>query len=219
MSRFTKHTPMIVAAMAALWLASSSAAAETIQLFNGKNLDGWRVFLDDKNADPKDTFSVKDGVIHDAGKPAGYIITDQEFDNYVLKLQWRWPGKGGNSGVFVHVIGEDKIWPKGIEAQLQSGAAGDFWLVDGAKLNIDEKRHDKGSERHWYRLKTDKAVEKPEGEWNQYEITVTGDHVKLVVNGQLVNEGTNPDIKRGRILLQSEGAPIEFRNIELTPIK
>lgn len=203
-----------------LWLAPCGAA-EKISLFNGKDLTGWRTFLDPKakDADPSKVWTISDGVIHCAGKPAGYIVTDNDYDNYVLRLQWRWPAKGGNSGVFVHVVGEDEIWPKGVEAQLQSGAAGDFWLVGGAKLTIDPERFDKPSGRHYYRIKTGKKVENPEGEWNQYEITCQGDTIKLVVNGQLVNEGTSSELTRGKILLQSEGAPIEFRNIEIEPLK
>ena len=217
-----KYATLAIAAIA--WgstVSDSASAAEKIQLFNGKDLTGWKKFVKPgEAADAADKiWKVSDGVIHCTGQPIGYILTEGEYDNYVLRLQWRFPGKPGNSGVFVHVVGPDEIWPKGVEAQLQSGAAGDFWLVGGAKLKIDETRFDKPSGRHYFRMKTDKAVEKPLGEWNQYEITCDDDTIKLVVNGQLVNEGTNSELTRGRILLQSEGAPIEFRNIELEPLK
>ena len=62
-------------------------------------------------------------------------------------------------------------------------------------------------------------VEKKVGEWNQYEITCKGDTIKLVINGQLVNEGTEAEMTKGKILLQSEGAEIYFRNVELKHIK
>jgi hypothetical protein len=195
---------------------------ETVSLFNGKDLTGWRTYLDpSKKTQPSEIWSISDGVIHCKGSVAGYLLTEKEYDNYVLRFQWRFPpgSKGGNSGCFVHVVGPDKVWPKGIEAQLMHKQAGDFWLVDGAKLKIDEARHDPKSERHYYRLKKDEAIEKPIGEWNQYEITCDGNNIKLVVNGHFVNEGTDGELSKGRILLQSEGAPIEFRNIELTPLK
>jgi hypothetical protein len=204
------------------WTATCLAGeGKSIKLFNGKDLSGWRIFLDPraKDADPNKTFSVVDGVIKCSGEPAGYIITNNDYANYVLRLQWRWPGAGGNSGVFVHVVGEDMIWPKGVEAQLMADHAGDFWLVGGAQLAIDAKRQDKGTPRHYYRMKTDKAVERPEGEWNQYVITCQGDTIELVINGQLVNRGTSSELTRGKILLQSEGAPIEFRDIVLTPLE
>jgi len=201
---------------------SAAADGKTIKLFNGKDLTGWKTFIDPSKtkAKPEDIWSVEESVIKCKGKPVGYLLTEDEYDNYILRFEWRWPdadGKGGNSGCFVHVVGDDKIWPKGVEAQLMAEHAGDFWLVDGAKLTIDPARQDKGTERHYYRTTDD--VEKPRGEWNQYEITCDGDKITLVVNGQEVNVGTDSELTRGRILLQSEGAPIEFRNIELEPLK
>jgi len=193
-----------------------------VKLFNGKDLAGWKRFLDPRaaNADPDKIWTVKDGVIECEGSVNGYLVTEKEYDNYVLRVQWRWGSKmarGRNSGVFVHVVGPDKIWPKAVEAQLMADHAGDFWLVDNFKLDIDKKRQDPRTPRHFLRMKD--MVEKPIGEWNQYEITCKGDTVKLVVNGELVNEGTGAELTRGKILLQSEGAEIHFRNIELKPLK
>jgi hypothetical protein len=188
-----------------------------VKLFNGKDLSGWSVFLDPrKQADPAKVFTVKDGTIVCTGVPYGYLITDKEYENYELKVQWRWgtgQAKGRNSGVFVHVVGPNKIWPKAVEAQLMADHAGDFWLVDGFKLTVDPKRQDKKTSRHFLRMKDN--VEKPVGEWNQYEITCKGDTIRLVINGQLVNEGTQAELQRGKILLQSEGAEIHFRDVML----
>jgi hypothetical protein len=193
-----------------------------VKLFNGTDLTGWRTFLDPKvpDADPKKVWTVKDGTIVCAGSVFGYIITEKEYEDYVLKLEWKWgdqPGRGRNSGVFVHTVGPDKIWPKAVEAQLMADHAGDIWLVDGFKLTVDPARKDPRSDRHYFRTKD--KVEKPLGEWNQYEITCKGDTVTLVVNGQEVNKGTNAELTKGRILLQSEGAEIHFRNIMLKPLK
>lgn len=195
------------------------AAAEEIALFNGKDLTGWGFFLQGKDARWQDVWSIADGVIHCKGKPMGYLVTEKEYENYVLTLEWRWlPGtKGGNSGVFVHVTGENKIWPKGIEAQLMAGHAGDFWLVDNVGLTVDKKRQDPKIARHYLRMKDD--VEKPIGEWNRYEITCKKDRVKLVINGALVNVGEDAELTKGKIILQSEGAPIEFRNIKLRTLE
>lgn len=196
--------------------------ADATPLFNGKDLTGWTVFLDPnkKDADPKEVFKVVDGVIKCKGQPNGYLITDKEYGDYVLTVEWRWPGdKGGNSGVFVHCQAPDKIWPKGVEAQLMSGRAGDFWLVGEAKLAVDKTRQDEKTPRHFFRMKTDKEVENPIGQWNKYEITCKGGTVELVVNGQMVNKGTDGELTKGKILLQSEGTPIEFRNVTLKPLK
>ena len=97
--------------------------------------------------------------------------------------------------------------------------AGDFWLVDGFKLTVDKSRQDPRQARHFFRLKEAGAVEKPAGEWNKYRITCKGDTIKLEINGKLVNEGSGAEATKGKIILQSEGAPIEFRNIKLTPIR
>src|SRR5262245_11230667 len=162
-------------------------------LFNGKDLTGWKTFLDPrKNADPEKIWTISDGVINCEGSVNGYLITDKEYEDYVLRVKWRWGKrltKNPNSGVFVHVSGPDKIWPKAVEAQLASGQAGDIWLVDGFKCKIDPDRQDKRSARHYFRT-TKETIEKPLGEWNQYEITCKGDTIKLVVNGHEVNTAT-----------------------------
>jgi hypothetical protein len=194
-----------------------------IKLFNGKDFTGWKKFLDPrkKDADPDKIWTVKDGMILCEGSVYGYLITDKEYENYELRVQWKWGEKvftkPRNSGVFVHVHGEDKIWPKAVEAQLMADHAGDFWLVDNFKLKVDPKRQDPKVARHFYRMKDD--VEKPIGEWNQYEITCKGDTIKLVINGKLVNEGSEAERTKGKILLQSEGAEIYFRNVELKNLK
>ena len=230
----------VIATFCCLAVAAVSSGSDDgfVKLFNGKDLTGWKAYLD-KGADPAKTWSISDGVIHCKGQPMGYLLTDKEYGDYVLRLQWRWPGKPGNSGVFLHVSGPDQIWPKGVEAQLQADQAGDFWLVDGFKLDIPESQHDPRSGRHYLRkgetwkkqgakdakgndrfeAVRNPAVEKPLGEWNQYEITCKGDEVRLVINGQLVNVGTKAEATKGRILLQSEGTPIEFRNIEIKSLK
>ena len=82
-------------------------------LFNGKDLTGW---INVNCA--KDTWGVRDGMIVCTGKPNGCMVTKKEYGDYVLKLKWRWPaeGKGGNSGVLLHVQ-DEKYWPTSIEAQ------------------------------------------------------------------------------------------------------
>jgi hypothetical protein len=215
----------------ALVLAAPGAADDkdkapaTIKLFNGKNFEGWKKFSDPNvKADPDEVWTVKDGIIVCKGVPNGYIITEKEYGDYVLKVQWRWAKEGDNnkrnSGVFVHVSGKDKIWPKGVEAQLYRDQAGDFWLVDGFKLKVDEKRQNPKAKINYYRIDKDKKdIEKPIGEWNQYVITCDGDKIKLEVNGHLENEGSEAERTKGKILIQSEGAEIHFRNIELRPLK
>ena len=115
------------------------------------------------------------------GKPAGYLLTKKnDYENYVLTLEWRWPEKGGNNGVLVHVTtpGALGVWPKCLEVQLGSGNAGDFWVI-GTTLdmpNIENRREDR---RH---LNLTDDSEKPLGEWNEMEVTCRGD--ELIREGQ-----------------------------------
>lgn len=213
--------PLAVAAAWAAGPAATPAADQPMMLFNGRDLTGWRTYVDPmKKVPPSEIWSVQDGAIRCEGQVAGYIITEAEFENYELTLEWKWGTKvhsGRNSGVFVHVTGPDQIWPKGVEAQLMAGRAGDFWLVGDFKLTIDQKRRDPGTPRHYFHLKD--GVEKPLGEWNHYRILCKGNQIRLTVNDVLQNEGTDAEATKGRILLQSEGAEIWFRKIELVPIK
>jgi hypothetical protein len=198
---------------------SSPAPAQTqpapkpkvVQLFNGKDLSNWTFFSKDP-AKKEDVFTVKDGVIHCVGKPAGYIKTNESYTNYNLRLQWRFV-KPGNSGVLLRVQEPDAVWPQAIEAQLNSKDAGDIWIINDYPAKLDPART-KG--RRTVKMKP--TNEKEIGEWNQYDIIVNGPNITLMVNGELQNEATDVKVQPGRIGLQSEGSVIEFRNVELIPL-
>ena len=119
----------------------------------------------------------------------------------------------GRSGVLLRMTGADKVWPKSIEAQLMHGNAGDFWNIDGVDMDTDAARR---SGRRTSRAQL--SAERPLGEWNQYRITVDHERVLLEVNGVRQNTARWCEEVAGKICLQSEGAPIEFRNIRLWPI-
>ena len=69
-----------------------------------------------------------------------------------------------------------------------------------------------------YKKKSEDA-EKPRGEWNTVEVVCDGASVTNIINGKTVNTGTNASESKGKIVLQSEGAEIFFRNVVLTPLK
>ncbi len=190
-----------------------------VKLFNGRDMSGWTYFLNDEKAKMEDVWSVEDGAIICKGKPAGYIRTKDDYENYVLTLEWRWkPGStGGNSGVLVHTSTPKAlgVWPKSIEVQLATGNAGDFWVI-GTDLDVENEAERKKDRRH---LNLTDNSEKPAGEWNKMEVTCKGDQIIVKVNGDLVNHATNCTVTKGAISLQSEGAEVHFRKVELRPTK
>ncbi len=194
-----------------LLLTILSGCGQPTKLFNEQNLDGWNPFLADSGMDPASIWSIKDGVLRCEGKPNGYILTDKDYSNYKLRVEWRYPDKPGNSGVFLHTTGEDKIWPATIEAQLKYQRAGDFVALSGTGFaELKEGR---------VLPKKHKTNEKEPGQWNVYDIICKGDTITLYVNGLLQNRATKTNVSSGKIGLQSEGSPIEFRNVTISPLK
>jgi hypothetical protein len=206
--------------LAALLMTCSAtlAAAQEIELFNGKDLAGWTYYLSDSKVKMEDVWSVKDGVIICKGRPSGYLRTEKDYSNYVLTLEWRWPEgtERGNSGVLVHASTPNAlgVWPKSIEAQLALGNAGDIWVI-GTTIEIPDKEKRVRDRRH---LNLTDDSEKPVGQWNTYEVTAKGDELILKVNGDVVNHATKCSETKGAICLQSEGAEVHFRNIKLRPL-
>lgn len=194
-----------------LFFALSLRAEKPVELFNGKNLDGWAAFPA-TIADGPPVWSVRDGVLACTGKPRGYLRTNATYENYRLRLQWRWPEKPGNSGVFLHGSGADKVWPQCYEAQLAAGNAGELRANGGALFLATSTPEDKS------RPKLAASSERANGEWNDYEIVCRGNSVVLTINGVRQNQLDDVTMKSGWIALQSEGGVIEFRAITLEPL-
>lgn len=194
---------------------TGSRGGEAIALFNGRDLEGWHIYLTDANADPKNVWKIQDGAIRCTGNPTGFLRTKEEYSDFKLVLEWRWPEKPGNSGVLLHMSGEEKIWPLCMEAQLMHKRAGDFI---GMGCNFNENKAKKGGPIS-YTPRMNESNEKELDGWNTYEITCKGDTIEATVNGQLQNKATGVTISEGYIGLQSEGVPIMFRNIKLTPLR
>jgi predicted O-methyltransferase YrrM len=181
----------------------------TLALFNGKDFEGWHIYLKDADADPKSVWKVQDGEILCSGDTTSFLRTKQEYSDFKLVLEWRWVEKPGNSGVLLHMGGEEKIWPQCIEAQLMHKRAGD--LV-GMGCNFNENKAKKGGPIS-YTPRMNDFSEKEPGGWNKYEIICKGDTIEVTVNGQLQNKATGLSVRKGYIGLQSEGVPIMFKNI------
>jgi hypothetical protein len=208
----------------------TSLHAQSKNLFNGKDLSEWHIDVPkmDNDSSVKSPFLVRKGMLVSMGEPNGHIITDATYSNYRLEVEYRFAGKPGNCGVLVHASTPRalyKMFPKSIEVQMMHENAGDFWcIVEDITVPEMEKRRGprekwgitEGKERRIINL-TD-GSEKPLGEWNQMVIECLENSVKVWVNGDIVNYGTNGTAKQGQIALQAEGAEVEFRKVVLTPI-
>ncbi len=188
---------------------SESKGNGPIVLFNGKDLNNWVFKLKDASVDPSKVFTIKDGVLHISGNPFGYMRTKETYSDYKLHVEWRWPVEATNSGVFVHAQQPDTIWLKCVECQLKAGNAGDFVCMNGADMT---ERTDKTKP---FVNKMASSSEKVTGEWNTMEVICNGNTIEVWVNEVRQNKGTNVNLSKGSICLQSEGKDVEFRNVYL----
>jgi hypothetical protein len=216
-----------ISALAVLMVASRVPASAFQNpgfhdLFNGKDLSGWI----NVNTD-KDTWSVRDGEIICSGNPIGVMRSDKQYENFVLHIEWKHMEAGGNSGVFVWSDAkpqEKSRLPNGIEVQMLeldwvnlhkvngetpplAYVHGELFGVGGVETTPDNPRG-----------RRSKSIEnrcKPKGEWNVYDVVCVDGVIKLSVNGKFVNGISHATQKKGYLCLESEGAPIHFRNIRI----
>ncbi len=196
-------------------------------LFNGKNLDGWYTFVRNSPiaTDTAGVFTVDDKMIHVSGKYFGYIATAQTYKNFHLSLEFKWgtakhpprEDKKRDSGILYYfpTSAPDKIWPRSIECQIQEGDCGDFWLIDSTSLTVNGKFYPPTNNQQV--VKTSDQ-EKPSGEWNTIQVICKNGKCTHIVNGIVVNEGTDASVREGKIALQSEGAEIFYRNIKIAKL-
>ncbi|MCJ0741202.1 3-keto-disaccharide hydrolase [Pedobacter montanisoli] len=200
--------------------------AQTINLFNGKNLDGWYADVPDSHIAP--SFIVRDQKLVSMGDPRGHLITNESFSNYRIEATYRFPGKPGNCGILVHVSQPRVLYnmfPKSIEVQMQHLDAGDFWCI-GEDISVPDMEERRGDKSKWgttagklRRIKnlTDSS-EKPLGQWNKMIIECLDNKIKVWVNGDLVNDGYDCTASQGKIAIQAEGAEVEFKTLKLKHI-
>lgn len=207
-----------------------SATAQTKSLFNGKDLSGWHVDVPemDENPDARNPFVVREGMLVSLGTPGGHLITDETYQDYRLEVEYRFANEPGNCGVLVHASTPRALYemfPKSIEVQMMHENAGDFWcIVEDIKVPDMEER--RGPKEEWgitegkgrRILNLTDGTEKPLGEWNKMRIECLDREVKVWLNDELVNHGFECTAEAGQIAVQAEGAEVEFRKLELTPI-
>ncbi len=201
------------------------------------NGPGWRTLGEadfvNVNCRP-DTWSWPGGEIHCTGQPVGVIRSREPLANFELVVEWRHLKSGGNSGVFVWTpkaslddLAPGKL-PHGIEVQVldlgyteqyeqRTGkkpdwftSHGDVFPVGGSKMTPFPPVAPNGR-----RSFPSQELSKGRGEWNHYYIRAINGEVRLWVNGQEVSGGTGCEPSTGYLCLESEGAPVEFRNLRL----
>lgn len=256
-----------------------TANGDTEVLFNGENLDGWYTYMKSPeptsevsglerndsgeylepiglNKDPLNVFTVveEDGepAIRISGEVFGILVTEQEFEDYHLKLEFKWgdekyPPREDlkmDSGILYHSVGEEgawgDVWMKSLECQVQETDCGDYISVDTVMVDIPAYQSEEDNSFYFHpdsslvTFSPERAYcefyrdyENPMGEWNSMEIyTVGGNSVHLVngkpnmkvMNSRHIVNGQEVPLTKGKIQLQSEGAEIFYRNIELSPV-
>ena len=184
-------------------------------LFNGKDLDGWKFHFGKDNADNDGTFAVEDGILICSGKPAGYMYTQKSFRKYTLQIEFAFKMPEGlkndsefrgNSGCLIH-IGEKNalgVWPRSIEVQ---GANRQMGLILPIPRDVKcTHTFDKGALAR---------VLKPVGQFNKMEIDVQGGDMVISINGAVVSTVKDCELTEGPIGFQSEGAETHWKNIRI----
>ncbi len=235
MTRLLLSMIILVSGLVTLHTASAvdsekDGPKKSTSLFNGKDLTGWHVDVPqrDNNPDAPATFVVRNGTLVSLGEPAGHLITAAKYENYRLEVEYRFAGKPGNCGVLVHASTPRalyKMFPKSIEVQMNHSQAGDFWCIV-EDITVPDMVKRRGPQETWgitegkarRILNLTDDSEKPPGEWNTMVIECLKDEIKVWVNGDTVNHGSQCTATKGQIALQAEGSEVEFRRLELTPI-
>lgn len=199
---------------------------------------GWRALTVEDftrvNCDPE-TWSWTDDLLRCTGKPLGVYRTAKIYQNFELMIEWMHEKPAGNSGVFVWAT------PESVD---RLTAAGEPGLPDGIEVQIldhafTEQMKAKGRKTDWFGTNGDvfavrvnmkpfpplspdgsrsfpqKHLSRGHGQWNQYYVRAINGEVRLWVNGEEVSGGTAVEPSRGYLCLESEGSPIQFRNIKI----
>jgi hypothetical protein len=210
---------------------TQTLSSQTQSLFNGRDLSGWHADVPaaDTNVRLRSPFLVRNGMLVTLGEPRGHLITDSSYRDYRLEIEYRFPSTPGNAGVLVHASTPRALYgmfPRSIEVQMESGNAGDFWCIL-EDIRVPDMERRRGPPSEWGTTEgkarrilnlTDNS-EKPVGEWNTMVIDAVGRSIRVWVNGDLVNDGSEATADHGQIAVQSEGSEVEIRKLSLTPIR
>ena len=179
-----------------------------------------------------------DGVLHCSGNPVGVMRSKKIYQNFEMAISWCHLKDAGNSGVFVWAseaalakLTKPGLPDVGIEVQVldpgftaayekSSGKKGDWFTchgdvfpVAGSSMKPFPPLSPNGS-----RSFPKKNLTKSSGEWNHYLIRAVDGVIRLWVNGEEVSGGENCNPATGYLCLESEGSPIDFKDIKIHEI-
>jgi hypothetical protein len=189
-----------------------------VPLFNSKDLTGWKLM-----SSKPEGWQVADGVLVNTGKGGGWLGTEKEYANFMLRLDYK-VTPAGNSGVYLRAPDTGHISRVGMEIQILDDAHPKYaklepWQYCGALYHVVAPKE---------------KVGKPAGEWNTMEIRAAGRQITVIHNGVAIVDANldeclkDPAIAKehtglarttGRIGLQSHSDRVEFRNLRVKELK
>jgi hypothetical protein len=172
---------------------------------------------------------VKDGAIHCTGKPVGALRTLRHYENFIIEAEWRHLSSGGNSGMFMWgtpISAPGVPFLRGIEVQVldhgymtqyekANGKKSDWFTTHGDVFPIHGATMKPLGRHRGERSFPSEERSKPSPEWNHYRVVASNGVLRLSVNGKQVSGGDECNYRQGYLALESEGAPVEFRNIRI----
>jgi len=180
-------------------------------VFNGKDFSGW--------SGPVDNYEVRDGAI--ACKPAkgGTIFTNQEYSNFVVRLEFKLP-PAGNNGLAIRYPGSgDTAYAGMCELQILDDSAPQYKTLDPRQFCCSV----------YGVVPVHRGFQRPVGEWNYEQVTVKGSTIKVELNGfvvvnadvskvkEFMANGAHPGLSRtkGSFGFAGHNDPVQFRNIRI----
>ena len=211
-----RHLALPIVLLSVAFVGFAAHAADGAKpLFDGKSLEGWQAING-----PLSSWTAKDGLLVCSGEGGGWLSTKDEYGDFDLSLEFRVP-KGGNSGVFVRAPHEGDPAYTGMELQVLDDAAEEYKTL----------RPDQYTGSVYGIVAAEPRVTKPAGEWQTMRIRCVGRNIEVEVNGQQVVKANldehqdkakeHPGVTRstGHIGLQNHGSRVEYRNVQLSPVK
>ena len=211
--------PALVVCLSALVSVNLQADdANWVSLYNGKDLKNWV----NVNCAP-DTWTAQGEVVHCTGHPTGALRTPRQYENFILELDWRHLKAAGNSGVFIWgsaIAAPGAPFLRAIEVQVLDNAfnipgKNEWYTTHGDVFPIWGDTMKPIHKGNGMRCFPSEERSKSSPEWNHYRIVGNKGTLRLSVNGKEVSGGDNVVWRKGYLALESEGSPVEFRNIRI----